>query len=1514
MSAHAAIFRPRKRTKLPSPSHLSIVITTQNLRSAHAGGPRSRQAQQAKCHSAMQHLTDQNHIVCFQELGLASSDPARELLNIVDGPAGSQAIVCSSRRGAGSGVGIFLHKLIAKYYTASQPPLKKVAGRAVMALLAPIQQGPTILIINLHLGSTWEKRTAQLGIIRKAAPTADYYFVLGDWNMVEAPSDGPPGYSGLRWSAAFRTEYNRFVAHFRLTERPQLGMTHFALLTPKNKPLQLIATRIDRILTSHTAGELGVTRWTVYLSNLGWSMMRALRMADVDALHALVARTATSATASPVDQAASRNLEQRILTARKSVISDHEPVTLNISVKSGEKLRPQPRLHGSDTNNPAFKAMFQKIWDPVKVSPDFLALSPPLQMELFNEYLYKAHKLSCKRKKDAGKEEITYVHRANVAAALIRLFHARSLDANAIQRLLRLHKSWLPKYPTDYLQKPIRSYKISSRLMTRMLKHLTKTAYASAKEETYGTSAPLGPRGPPDVLKSIKQVLASERGGITRLLDPEDMDGPPTDDPVRMAAIALAYYQRTWKPPARVATAAELERYIGPPVYQPSPLSLPTEEDLCDVLINHSPGKCAGPNGITFDAYKATAAEATPVLYGLLNFLAAGHAPPPDFNSALLFILPKDSSLKIDHTRPISVNNTDNRIIARVTALAVSSLLQERLHPCQRGCVAGRTSMDDLRQMADQYHKATQRGTQSYLLLLDFAKAYDSVQHEFIIAAARHKGMPEWFVLILQGLFHGANVTPVMGNQRGSQAIGIFRGVKQGCALSVIAFLLTIDILLWRILPDPNVDLERHMLAYVDDISFQVYNREFLAGFMEATNAFNRVSAMNVNITKTELLTAKPMTWADRTWIAGCAWPNISTPLRGKLLGLWIGRDVNASVIFKSAFAKYYARLRAYKPSLKLIPPHLRPLVFNMFILPVLTYLCQFYLPWYGSTDTESATIRSARYEAHRTLTPFNGSAYSYTASLETERFGPAIPMKDLWAVAYAMQAALCTPDEIREGAGDEALLPPHTAPPPVLTSDAHRLEAMGEVRYRATLVAGDPLYDPDPLLEAHAKGPVVYRRYLYKLLVQAYMLDTGEPGANRHNALGRVMQARQLPVAGIKHLDKNTKALRPLIPLKYMHSHFLNLHNTLVTKSRLFPITGDPVPECPICRKPGTRDQLTHIVLECKLVRTARHSLLRWAGCENIPQGCTEKENAAHYRQHSLLATTYPSKPTLTAALHLLVNHASWALSRRCFPMYWSENWQVNAARITDFVATQLLNCAKKGKWTLTPTQDFGLHEKPMALRVPRGTNSEERKRLADITCRAVVDRLRNSGKAFLMVGTDGSARPNPGPAGAGVVIQTYNARGRLTTTTTIHEGLGEGTNNEGEFYAFGMATQYILARHNDLPSNTPIYFQSDSQLAVGVVSHLSRPSAPATKTVAHAVRALYRRFCQRFPMAWTIWCPAHRGNPINEAADKAANAGTKLSEAGQGLSPEAKVRKIMNGDFLPTGRRISTQRHITT
>ena len=90
----------------------------------------------------------------------------------------------------------------------------------------------------------------------------------------------------------------------------------------------------------------------------------------------------------------------------------------------------------------------------------------------------------------------------------------------------------------------------------------------------------------------------------------------------------------------------------------------PQPQDISD-CIARSKNSCAGPDGIPFSVWRALREHAAPVLHMVVVALTAGLLPPADFNNGLLFLIPKKGTLLPTDTRPISVTNADNRIIAR---------------------------------------------------------------------------------------------------------------------------------------------------------------------------------------------------------------------------------------------------------------------------------------------------------------------------------------------------------------------------------------------------------------------------------------------------------------------------------------------------------------------------------------------------------------------------------------------------------------------------------------------------------------------------------------------------------------------------------------------------------------------------------------------------------------------------------------------------------------------------------
>ena len=119
--------------------------------------------------------------------------------------------------------------------------------------------------------------------------------------------------------------------------------------------------------------------------------------------------------------------------------------------------------------------------------------------------------------------------------------------------------------------------------------------------------------------------------------------------------------------------------------------------------------------------------------------------PPPDgFNHSLLNLLPKKPTFLPKDTRPISVPNTDNRLIASAIKNAIHDAVAEMIDPAQKAFIRGRQISDHVYDVTSSYYSHLQKEQQYFLLFVDFKKAYDNVDYLYLKAVLDRIEMPLW--------------------------------------------------------------------------------------------------------------------------------------------------------------------------------------------------------------------------------------------------------------------------------------------------------------------------------------------------------------------------------------------------------------------------------------------------------------------------------------------------------------------------------------------------------------------------------------------------------------------------------------------------------------------------------------------------------------------------------------------------------------------------------------------------
>ncbi|CAM2118585.1 unnamed protein product [Caretta caretta] len=150
---------------------------------------------------------------------------------------------------------------------------------------------------------------------------------------------------------------------------------------------------------------------------------------------------------------------------------------------------------------------------------------------------------------------------------------------------------------------------------------------------------------------------------------------------------------------------------------------------------------------------------------------------------AVLALLLKKGDLRdLRNWRPVSLLSMDYKIVAKAISLRLGSVLVDMIHPDQTYTIPDRSIFDNLFLVRDLLELGRRDGLSFALRSLDQEKAFDTVEHGYLLSTLRAFGFGPQFVGFLQVLYASAEYL-VQLNWTLTEPVSFGRGVQQGCPL-----------------------------------------------------------------------------------------------------------------------------------------------------------------------------------------------------------------------------------------------------------------------------------------------------------------------------------------------------------------------------------------------------------------------------------------------------------------------------------------------------------------------------------------------------------------------------------------------------------------------------------------------------------------------------------------------------------------------------------------------------------
>ncbi len=208
--------------------------------------------------------------------------------------------------------------------------------------------------------------------------------------------------------------------------------------------------------------------------------------------------------------------------------------------------------------------------------------------------------------------------------------------------------------------------------------------------------------------------------------------------------------------------------------------------------------------------------------------------------------------------RPLTLLNTDYKILAKLLASRLQGVIDEIVSTDQKGYIKGRYIGENIRTLADLVDISKSENITGFIALIDFEKAFDTVKWSFLFQSLETMNFGPYFISWIKVLYTDI-CSCCMNNGRTSTYFNPSRGIRQGCPISSLLFIIVAEILSVSLKTSQSVsgitiDNDEFLISQLaDDTTLFLKNKESLDSAIDLIERFHNVSGLKLNKNKTKI-------------------------------------------------------------------------------------------------------------------------------------------------------------------------------------------------------------------------------------------------------------------------------------------------------------------------------------------------------------------------------------------------------------------------------------------------------------------------------------------------------------------------------------------------------------------------------------------------------------------------------------------------------------------------------------